>query len=205
MLDGFMLPNLPMRHPLCSSSRLLGYIPIYAFVPDIMPVPAIVPVKAAVSYRHNTGTTTVQENMTHNSVAFNTILIFHTDQVMSGGASGMGACLHEVETLAFLKLKRQEAGLTHERSRFAELASWFYKRSAVGGVDHVCLVFSGGGLSLREAMSARSPPKLGVGVAALGSAGRQGASPPLLAWEAREVVEVARGLLEVRARRSRCM
>lgn len=112
----------------------------------------------------------------------------------------MGACLHEVETLAFLKVKRQEAGLTHERSRFAELASWFYKRSAVGGVDHVCLVFRGGGLSLREAMSARSPPPpLSVGGVALGGSGRPGVSPPLLVWEAREVVEVARGLLEVRA------
>lgn len=123
---------------------------------------------------------------------------------MSGGESGMGACLHEVETLAFLKVKRQEAGLTRERSRFAELASWFYRRSAVGGVDHVCLVFRGGGLSLREAMTARSPPTpptpstpLGV-VAPLGTSGRPGVSPLPLVWEAREVVEVARGLLEVR-------
>lgn len=126
-------------------------------------------------------------------------------QVMSGGESGMGSCLREVETLAFLKVKRQEASLTHERSRFAELASWFYKRSAVGGVDHVCLVFRGGGLSLREAMSARSPPPplTSAGGAALGSSGRPGASSAQLVWEAREVVEVARGLLEVRARRLR--
>lgn len=119
---------------------------------------------------------------------------------MSGGESGMGACLHEVETLAFLKVKRQEAGLTRERSRFAELASWFYRRSAVGGVDHVCLVFRGGGLSLREAMTARSPPtpSTPLGVVALGTSGRPGVSPLPLVWEAREVVEVARGLLEVR-------
>eukprot|EP00903_Cladosiphon_okamuranus_P020872 g19167.t1 len=119
-----------------------------------------------------------------------------TVKVMSGGESGMGACLHEVETLAFLKVKRQEVGLAPERSRFAELASWFYKRSAVGGVDHVCLVFRGGGLSLREAMSARSPPPLSAGGVALGSSGGPGASLPSLVWGAREVVEVARGLLE---------
>lgn len=113
----------------------------------------------------------------------------------------MGACLHEVETLAFLKVKRQEAGLTQERSRFAELASWFYRRSSVGGVDHVCLVFRGGGLSLREAMSARSPPPRSAGGVAHGGAGRSGPglSSPSLVWEVREVVEVARGLLEVRA------
>eukprot|EP00752_Nemacystus_decipiens_P003482 g3215.t1 len=118
-----------------------------------------------------------------------------TVKVMSGGESGMGACLHEVETLAFLKVKRQEAGLTRERSRFAELASWFYRRSSVGGVDHVCLVFRGGGLSLREAMSARSPPPPPLSAALRGS-GRPGVSPPSLVWEAREVLEVARGLLE---------
>lgn len=118
----------------------------------------------------------------------------------------MGACLHEVETLAFLKVKREAAGLTHERSRFAELASWFYKRSAVGGVDHVCLVFRGGGVSLREAMSARSPPPLfsrvvGVEQDSTGrssSSSLSSSSPPSLVWSAQEVVEVARGLLEVR-------
>ena len=122
---------------------------------------------------------------------------------MSGGESGMGACLHEVETLAFLKVKREEAGLTRERSSFAELASWFYKRSAIGGVDHVCLVFRGGGLSLREAMSARSPPPPSTLGAAVGGSGRTAVAPPPLVWEAREVVEVARGLLEVRASRFR--
>lgn len=115
----------------------------------------------------------------------------------------MGACLHEVETLAFLKVKREEAGLTHERSRFAELASWFYKRSAVGGVDHVCLVFRGGGVSLREAMSARSPPPLSSGEGVKhGNSGRSLSSlssSPSLVWSAQEVVEIARGLLEVRA------
>lgn len=125
-------------------------------------------------------------------------------QVMSGGKSGMGACLHEVETLAFLKVKREAAGLTQERSRFAELASWFYKRSAVGGVDHVCLVFRGGGVSLREAMSTRSPPPLfsrvvGVVQDSTGSSTSSSwSSPPSLAWSAQEVVEIARGLLEVR-------
>ncbi|CAM9371068.1 unnamed protein product [Ectocarpus fasciculatus] len=121
-----------------------------------------------------------------------------TVKVLSGGESGMGVCLHEVETLAFLKVKREEAGLTHERSRFAELASWFYRRSAVGGVDHVCLVFRGGGLSLREAMSARSPPMSGTCTApgGLNTDSMQSSVPALLAWKAREVVEVARGLLE---------
>ncbi|CAM9529117.1 unnamed protein product [Scytosiphon promiscuus] len=118
-----------------------------------------------------------------------------TVKVLSGGKSGMGACLHEVETLAFLKVKREEAGLTRERSRFAELASWFYRRSSVGGVDHVCLVFRGGGLSLWEAMAARSPPSLGTAVVH----GRTEISLPSsasLKWGVREVVEVARGLLE---------
>lgn len=117
-------------------------------------------------------------------------------QVLSGGKSGMGACLHEVETLAFLKVKREEAGLTRERSRFAELASWFYRRSVVGGVDHVCLVFRGGGLSLWEAMSARSPPPLSTAGSVM--PGGTVSSPPSLAWGVGEVVEVARGLLEVR-------
>ncbi|CAM9610625.1 unnamed protein product [Ectocarpus sp. 12 AP-2014] len=118
-----------------------------------------------------------------------------TVKVLSGGESGMGACLHEVETLAFLKVKRQEAGLTHERSRFAELASWFYRRSAVGGVDHVCLVFRGGGLSLREAMSARSPP-IGTAQSGVTASNMPSSAPALLAWKPHEVVEVARGLLE---------
>lgn len=145
--------------------------------------------------------TSVHYLTNHGSFAATAVVSLYTEpttQVMSGGESGMGACLHEVETLAFLKVKRQEAGITQERSRFAELASWFYKRSAVGGVDHVCLVFRGGGLSLREAMSARSPPPLSAGGVALGSSGRPGAPPPSLVWEAREMVEVARGLLEVR-------
>lgn len=110
----------------------------------------------------------------------------------------MGACLHEVETLAFLKVKRQEAGLTHERSRFAELASWFYRRSAVGGVDHVCLVFRGGGLSLREAMWARSPP-ISAAQSGVTASSMPSSAPALLVWKAHELVEVARGLLEVRA------
>lgn len=105
---------------------------------------------------------------------------------MSGGESGMGAALREVETLAFLKIKREQAGLPH--ARFAELASWFYRRSAIGGVDHVCLVFRGGGVSLREAMAERLPPL---------SAGAVERSAPPLLWDARELVEVARGLLEV--------
>lgn len=90
----------------------------------------------------------------------------------------MGTCLREVETLAFLKVKREEAGLAD--ARFAELASWFYRRSAIGGVDHVCLVFRGGGISLREAMQERA------------SAGAKGS-----AWRPAEIVAVARGLLEV--------
>ena len=105
---------------------------------------------------------------------------------MSGGESGMGAALREVETLAFLKVKREQAGLPH--ARFAELASWFYRRSAIGGVDHVCLVFRGGGMSLREAMAERLPPL---------SAGAAERSPPPLVWGARELVELARGLLKV--------
>ncbi|CAM9579671.1 unnamed protein product, partial [Hapterophycus canaliculatus] len=120
-----------------------------------------------------------------------------TVKVLSGGESGMGTCLHEVETLAFLKVKREEAGLTRERSRFAELASWFYRRSSVGGVDHVCLVFRGGGVSLWEAMSARSPPPFSTAALVTRSA-TDGSPPsrPSLAWGVREVVEVARGLLE---------
>lgn len=105
---------------------------------------------------------------------------------MSGGESGMGACLREVETLAFLKVKRQEAGTTH--ARVAELASWFYRRSALGGVDHVCLVFRGGGVSLREAMDDRALPLI---------EGRVTRPQSSLSWEAGQVVAVARGLLEV--------
>lgn len=104
---------------------------------------------------------------------------------MSGGESGMGSCLREVETLAFLKVKREEAGLI--RAPFAELASWFYRRSSIGGVDHVCLVFRGGGVSLREAMTERSDAQAVAGVK----------QPTLLTWEVKDVVAVARGLLEV--------
>ncbi|CAM9544532.1 unnamed protein product [Ascophyllum nodosum] len=104
-------------------------------------------------------------------------------KVMCGGESGMGACLREVETLAFLKIKREEAGLT--RAPFAELASWFYRHSAMGGVDHICLVFLGGGVSLREAMTERSEMRAAPGV-----------KQPSSSWKTEDVVAVARGLLE---------
>ena len=113
---------------------------------------------------------------------FSAILSF--GQVMCGGESGMGACLREVETLAFLKIKREEAGLT--RAPFAELASWFYRHSAMGGVDHICLVFLGGGVSLREAMTERSEMRAAPGV-----------KQPSSSWKTEDVVAVARGLLEV--------
>lgn len=117
----------------------------------------------------------------------------------------MGACLREVEILAFLKVKREEArqsGLATHRARFAELASWFYRRSAIGGVDHVCLVFRGGGISLREAVEERSPLLGAFAVAAAAPAegegegeGRDVKRP--LRWTPGEVVAVAGGLLEV--------
>lgn len=97
----------------------------------------------------------------------------------------MGSCLREVEALAFLKIKREEARLI--RAPFAELASWFYRRSSIGGVDHVCLVFRGGGVSLREAMTERSQTQAAAGVK----------QPSLLTWEVKDIVAVARGLLEV--------
>lgn len=100
----------------------------------------------------------------------------------------MGTCLREVETLAFLKVKRAEAGLTRGQARFAELASWFYRRSAIGGVDHVFLVFRGGGVSLREAMQERASPVPSV----VGGISKQ----PSSVWQPSEVVAVARGLLE---------
>lgn len=110
-------------------------------------------------------------------------------QVVSGGENGMGTCLREVGILAFLKIKREEAGFARDRAGFAELASWFYRRSAIGGVDHVCLVFRGGGISLREAMEHRTPTVSSVnGVAS---------KPQTSVWQPHEVVAVARGLLEV--------
>ncbi|CAM9317737.1 unnamed protein product, partial [Sphacelaria rigidula] len=100
----------------------------------------------------------------------------------------MGTCLREVGILAFLKIKREEAGFARDRAGFAELASWFYRRSAIGGVDHVCLVFRGGGISLREPMEHRTPTVSSVnGVAS---------KPQTSVWQPHEVVAVARGLLE---------
>lgn len=118
----------------------------------------------------------------------------------------MGTCLREVETLAFLKVKREEAGLPH--GHFAELASWFYRRSAIGGVDHVCLVFRGGGVSLTEAMAGRSslsltPSALTASPSLLGrdmKHDQPASTSRAISWKVEEVVEIARGLLEVRNR-----
>lgn len=100
----------------------------------------------------------------------------------------MGACLREVEILAFLKVKREDAGIPCGNARFAELASWFYRQSSIGGVDHVCLVFHGGGVSLREAMQERT-----FTVSASGDVLKRPASM----WRPNEVMAIARGLLEV--------
>ncbi|CAM9472118.1 unnamed protein product [Discosporangium mesarthrocarpum] len=99
-----------------------------------------------------------------------------TVKIMSGGKKGMNNFLGEVEILTFLKLKREEAGLAVDEARCVELVAWFYRRSAMGGVDNICLVFAGGGVSLLEAMK-----------------DRVAAGHP---WSLDEVREVAKGLLE---------
>ncbi|CAM9787517.1 unnamed protein product, partial [Choristocarpus tenellus] len=98
-----------------------------------------------------------------------------TVKVMSGGNLGLKTCLQEVETLSFLKLKREEAGLGHGEAHFVEMISWFYRHSALGSIDNVCLVFAGGGVSLLEIMREKSETEQ--------------------SWGLRETLSVAKGLL----------